>query len=280
MSSDIDFGLGLRPEHYEEIVASPGKVNWFEALSENYMVKGGMPLYWLDRIRRDYPMALHGVSLSIGTTAPLDTAYLDELKALADRVQPLWVSDHLCFTGLGGLNMHDLLPLPYTEEALDHVAERVMRVQDRLGRRLVLENVSSYVSYAASELTEWDFIAALAAKADCEILLDVNNVYVSAFNHEFDALALLRAMPAKRVRQFHLAGHSHMGTHIIDTHDHPIVPDVWQLYAEAVRLFPGVPTMIERDANIPSYAELLAELDQARAIAARVTAEAVQAAAE
>jgi uncharacterized protein (UPF0276 family) len=270
MSSDIDFGLGLRPEHYEEIAASPGKVSWFEALSENYMVKGGMPLYWLDRIRRDYPMALHGVSLSIGTTDPIDTAYLDELKALADRVQPMWVSDHLCFTGRGGLNMHDLLPLPYTEEALDHVAERVKRVQDHLGRRLVLENVSSYVTYAASELTEWDFIAALCQRADCDILLDVNNVYVSAFNHEFDAMAFLRAMPRARVRQFHLAGHAHKGSHIIDTHDHPIVPDVWELYAEAVKLFPGVPTMIERDADIPPYAELLAELDQARGIAARV----------
>ena len=270
MSSDADFGLGLRPEHYEEIAASPGKVGWFEALSENYMVKGGMPLYWLDRIRRDYPMALHGVSLSIGTTDPLDTAYLDELKALADRVQPMWVSDHLCFTGLGGLNMHDLLPLPYTEEALNHVTERVLRVQDHLGRRLVLENVSSYVTYAASEMTEWDFIAALCQRADCDILLDVNNVYVSAFNHEFDAMAFLRAMPRARVRQFHLAGHTHKGSHIIDTHDHPIVPDVWDLYAEAVKLFPGVPTMIERDADIPPYAELLAELDQARGIAARV----------
>ncbi len=154
-------------------------------------------------------MALHGVSLSIGTTDPLDKAYLDELKALADRVQPMWVSDHLCFTGLRGLNMHDLLPLPYTEEALDHVADRVMRVQDHLGRRLVLENVSSYVTYAASELTEWEFIAALSARADCEILLDVNNVYVSAFNHEFDAWTFLRAMPKDRVRQFHLAGHVH-----------------------------------------------------------------------
>src|SRR5438270_1604890 len=266
MSSDIDFGLGLRPEHYEEIAASPGKVSWFEALSENYMVKGGMPLYWLDRIRRDYPMALHGVSLSIGTTAPLDTAYLDELKALADRVQPMWVSDHLCFTGLDRLNMHDLLPLPSTEEALDHVAERVMRVQDHLGRRLVLENVSSYVTYAASELTEWEFIAALCKRADCEVLLDVNNVFVSAFNHEFDAMDFLRGIPRERVRQFHLAGHTNNGTHIVDTHDHPIVPGVWELYAEAVRLFPGTPTMIERDADIPPYAELLAELDVARAI--------------
>jgi uncharacterized protein len=267
-ANNIGFGLGLRPEHYEEIAANPGRVGWFEALSENYMVPGGRPMHWLDSIRRDYPMALHGVSLSIGSIDPLDDRYLADLKALADRVQPMWISDHLCFTGLRGTNMHDLLPLPYTEEALGHVAERVSRVQDRLGRRLVLENVSSYVTYAASELSEWDFIAELSRRADCEILLDVNNVYVSSFNHEFDALAFLRAMPRERVRQFHLAGHTHKGSHIIDTHDHPIVPDVWSLYAEAVKLFPGVPTMIERDADIPPYEELLAELDIARRIAA------------
>ncbi len=272
MSAAVDFGLGLRPEHYEEIVASPGRVSWFEALSENYMVAGGRPLYWLDRIRRDYPMALHGVSLSIGSVDPLDREYLDALKALADRVQPLWVSDHLCFTGLGGHNLHDLLPLPYTEEALDHVAARVAAVQDRLGRRLVLENVSSYVTYAASELSEWAFLAELARRADCEILLDINNVHVSAFNHGFDPMDFLRGLPAARVRQFHLAGHTDKGTHIIDTHDGPVVPDVWALYAEAVRLFPGVPTMIERDADIPPYADLLAELDEARRIAAAAKA--------
>nr|UXE45122.1 hypothetical protein Hi04_10k_c4321_00021 [uncultured bacterium] len=273
-TTDIGFGLGLRPEHYEEIAANPGRVSWFEALSENYMVPGGRPLYWLDTLRRDYPMALHGVSLSIGSVDPLDRDYLDALKALVERVEPLWVSDHLCFTGVRGLNMHDLLPLPYTEEALGHVAERVMAVQEHLGRRLVLENVSSYVTYAASELSEWEFLAELARRADCEILLDVNNVYVSAFNHEFDALAFLRAMPRERVRQFHLAGHTHKGSHIIDTHDHPIVPDVWALYEEALKLFPGVPTMIERDADIPPYADLLAELDIARGIAAGVTRQA------
>ena len=273
-ANDIGFGLGLRPEHYEEIAANPGRVGWFEALSENYMVPGGRPMHWLDRIRRDHPMALHGVSLSIGSIDPLDDGYLTDLKALADRVQPLWISDHLCFTGLRGTNMHDLLPLPYTEEALSHVAERVSRVQDRLGRRLVLENVSSYVTYAASELSEWDFIAELSRRADCEILLDVNNVYVSAFNHEFDARAFLRAMPRERVRQFHLAGHTHKGSHIIDTHDHPIVPDVWALYAEAVKLFPDVPTMIERDADIPPYEELLAELDVARRVGGEAQREA------
>jgi uncharacterized protein (UPF0276 family) len=270
---NVGFGLGLRHEHYEEILAAPGKVQWFEALSENYMIAGGLPLHWLDTFRRDYPMALHGVSLSIGSIDPLDEDYLKDLATLVDRVEPMWVSDHLCFTGLRGINLHDLLPLPYTEEALDHVAERVMRVQDRLRRRLVLENVSSYVTYAASELTEWEFIANLCQRADCEVLLDVNNVFVSAFNHEFDPKAFLRGIPRERVRQFHLAGHTNNGTHIVDTHDHPIVGGVWDLYAEAVRLFPGVPTMIERDANIPPYAELLAELEVARGIAERVARE-------
>jgi len=270
MSAAVDFGLGLRPEHYEEIVASPGRVSWFEALSENYMVPGGRPLDWLDRIRRDYPVALHGVSLSIGSVDPLDRAYLDDLKALAARVQPLWVSDHLCFTGLGGHNLHDLLPLPYTEEALTHVTERVMRVQDYLSDRIVLENVSSYVTYTSSQLTEWDFLAELAHRADCEILLDINNVYVSAFNHGFAPLTYLRSIPPTRVRQFHLAGHLNKGTHIIDTHDHPIIDAVWTLYAEAVRLFSGVPTMIERDDNIPPYLDLVAELNTAREIAVQV----------
>ncbi len=268
----VGFGLGLRHEHYEEILAAPGKVEWFEALSENYMIAGGQPLHWLDTFRRDYPMALHGVSLSIGSIDPLDEQYLTDLETLIARVEPMWVSDHLCFTGLRGINMHDLLPLPYTGEALDHVAERVMRVQDRLRRRLVLENVSSYVTYAASELTEWQFIAELCKRADCEVLLDVNNVFVSAFNHEFDPMDFLRGIPRERVRQFHLAGHTNNGTHIVDTHDHPIIGGVWDLYAEAVRLFPDTPTMIERDANIPPYAELLAGLDVAPGVAARAEA--------
>jgi uncharacterized protein (UPF0276 family) len=234
-AAEIDFGLGLRPEHYEEIAASPGRVSWFEALSENYMVPGGGPLHWLDRLRRDYPMALHGVSLSIGSIDPLDRTYLDDLKALVGRVQPLWVSDHLCFTGLRGQNMHDLLPLPYTEEALDHVAERVMAVQDHLGQRLVLENVSSYVTYRRSTMPEWDFLAEVARRADCLILLDVNNIYVSAFNHDFDPLTYLDAIPAERVQQIHLAGHEDNGSHIIDTHDHPVIDEVWRLYGEAIR---------------------------------------------
>jgi uncharacterized protein (UPF0276 family) len=264
---DMQFGLGLRHQHYLEIAEAPGQVDWFEALSENYMVAGGKPLVWLDRIRRDYPMALHGVSLSIGASDPLDLGYLAELKALAERVEPRVVSDHLCFTGHAGINLHDLLPLPYTEEALAHVASRVGQVQDRLGRRILLENVSSYVRYAQSQLSEWEFLAALAERADCDILLDVNNIYVSAFNHEFDPRAYIAAIPPARVKQIHLAGHSHMGTHIIDTHDHPVIDDVWSLYAEALRRFGPVPTMIERDDDIPPYADLVAELEQARRIA-------------
>ncbi|MBV9834979.1 MAG: DUF692 domain-containing protein [Alphaproteobacteria bacterium] len=265
--TDMQFGLGLRHQHYQEIADAPGRVDWFEALSENYMVAGGRPLVWLDRIRRDYPMALHGVSLSIGASDPLDLGYLAQLKALAARVEPRVVSDHLCFTGHAGINLHDLLPLPYTEEALAHVAARVGQVQDVLGRRILLENVSSYVRYADSQLSEWEFLAVLAERADCDILLDVNNIYVSAFNHEFDPHAYLAAIPPARVKQIHLAGHSHMGTHIIDTHDHPVIDDVWTLYAEALRRFGPVPTMIERDDDIPPYADLVAELDQARRIA-------------
>ncbi len=265
---DMQFGLGLRHQHYQEIADQPGQVDWFEALSENYMVAGGRPLVWLDRVRRDYPMALHGVSLSIGASDPLDLDYLAELKALAARVEPRVVSDHLCFTGHAGINLHDLLPLPYTEEALAHVAGRVRRVQDILGRRILLENVSSYVRYAESQLSEWDFLAALSERADCDILLDVNNIYVSAFNHEFDPRVYLAAIPPARVKQIHLAGHSHMGTHIIDTHDHPVVDDVWTLYGEALRRFGPVPTMIERDDDIPPYADLVAELDRARRVGA------------
>ena len=273
--STLGFGLGLRPEHYEEIAASPGRVDWFEALTENYMVPGGNALRWLDRIRSDYPVVLHGVSMSIGSIDPLNERYLDELAALAERIEPSWISDHLCFTCVDGINVHDLLPLPYTEEALSHVCARVAHVQDRLRRRLVLENVSSYVVFADSQLSEWEFIAELARRADCEILLDVNNVHVSAFNHGFDAIAYLRDLPPARIRQFHLAGHTHNGDHIIDTHDRPVAAEVWALYAEAVRLFPGVPTMIERDADIPPYAELLAELEIAR----RIAGETLQAAA-
>jgi uncharacterized protein (UPF0276 family) len=266
----LGFGLGLRTDHYETILESRPNIDWFEILSENYLVPGGKPLHFLDRVRADYPLVMHGVSLSIGSTDPLNHDYLRQLKALAARVEPAWISDHLCWTGVHGRNMHDLLPLPYTEEAVAHVAARVQQVQDVLGRRLLLENVSSYVTYKQSDMTEWEFLNAVVARADCQILLDVNNIYVSSFNHGFDPLDYLNAVPVERVQQFHLAGHRYLDTHIIDTHDEPVVDPVWDLYRAAVRRFGPVSTMIERDDNIPPLAELLDELDHARRIAAEV----------
>lgn len=260
------FGLGLRPDHYEAVLNERPRVDWFEILSENYLVGGGKPLHFLDRVRARYPLAMHGVSLSIGGTDPLDRDYLRALKALAARVEPLWISDHLCWTGVDRLTLHDLLPLPYTEEALAHVAARVREVQDRLGRQILLENVSSYVTYAHSTLTEPAFLAEVARRADCFILLDVNNVYVSAVNHGFDPVAYLDALPAARVRQLHLAGHERTDTRLIDTHDAPIAEPVWALYAHAVRRFGEVPVAIERDDRIPPLSELVAELDSARSI--------------
>jgi uncharacterized protein len=264
----LGFGLGLRTDHYEAIFTEPPRVDWFEAISENYMVGGGRPLRWLERVRERYPVVLHGVSLSIGSSDPLDSAYLIELKALAERIQPAWISDHLCWTGVAGRNMHDLLPLPHTEEAVRHVAGRVRQVQDFLGRRILLENVSTYADFTASALPEWEFLRAVTEEADCLLLLDVNNIYVNSQNHGFDPLDYLRAVPAQRVQQIHLAGHSRNGELLIDTHDHPVPEPVWALYAEALRRFGPVATMVERDDRIPPLAELVAELDHARAIAA------------
>jgi uncharacterized protein len=268
MPAVLGFGLGLRPIYYPDILEHRPPVDWFEILSENYMVPGGKPLAMLDRIRADYPIVMHGVSMSIASTAPLDFDYLAALKALADRVEPAWVSDHLCWTGVHGLNLHDLLPIPYTREALDHVVGRISRVQDYLGRRIAIENVSSYVTFAESEMDEWTFVEEVAERADCLLLFDVNNVFVSAFNHDFDPLAFIRGVKPERVVQMHLAGHSSCGMHKIDTHDEPVCDEVWALYAEACKRFPTVSTMIERDDNFPPFAELVAELDHARAIAA------------
>jgi uncharacterized protein (UPF0276 family) len=269
------FGLGLRPEHYpafRDQAAPRWGVDWLEIISENYMVPGGKPLAHLDAIRRDVPMVMHGVSLSIGGTDPLDPTYLRELKALANRVEPAWVSDHLCWTGVHGTQLHDLLPLPYTEASLRHVADRVQQVQDHLGRRLVLENVSSYIAWAADEMAECEFIADLLQRADCELLLDVNNVYVSAHNHGLDPIRYLHALPAPRIRQIHLAGHSRQGDWLIDTHDAPVCAEVWALYQYALSRFGPLPTMIERDDHIPPLPELVAELALARRKAAEVLA--------
>ncbi|HEU4406145.1 MAG TPA: DUF692 domain-containing protein [Polyangiaceae bacterium] len=229
------------------------EVGWFEALSENFMQTRGKPLEVLDRVAERYPVALHGVSMSIGSTDPLDWAYLAELKALRDRVGALWVSDHLCWTGVAGKNAHDLLPLPFDEETLGHVARRVRQVQDVLGAPLALENVSSYASFASSTMTEWQFLAALAEEADCALLLDVNNVYVSARNHGFDPLEFLRGLPLDRVAQFHVAGHDDCGTHVVDTHDGPVAPAVWALLREARRLGAEAPVLLEWDASIPPF---------------------------
>jgi hypothetical protein len=266
----LGFGLGLRPAHYETILTESPVVDWFEIISENYLIPGGRPLHYLDRIRERYPMVMHGVSLSIGAQDPLNREYLRQLRGLADRIEPAWISDHLCWTGAHGLNAHDLLPLPYTEEALKHVAARVGEVQDFLGRRILLENVSSYVSYPESEMSEWEFLREIAERADCLILLDINNIFVSSVNHEFDPHEYLNGIPAERVWQFHLAGHRNHGDYIIDTHDEPVIDPVWELYAAAVRRFGRVSTMIERDDNIPPLAELLAELGRARQIAVSV----------
>lgn len=262
----LGFGLGLRVDHYETILNDLPAVDWFEALTENYLVPGGKPLHNLMRIREHYPIVMHGVSLSIGSAQPLDRTYLDAVKDLAKRAEPAWISDHLCWTGVGGKNLHDLLPLPYTDEALKHVVARVRTVQDVLGRRILLENVSSYVGFRDSRLSEWDFLRTVAEEADCLILLDVNNIYVSSINHEFDPRDYLAAIPAERVQQMHLAGHQNHGDYLIDTHDHPVSDPVWALYADAVRRFGCVSTMIERDANIPPLGELLEELAAARRV--------------
>jgi uncharacterized protein (UPF0276 family) len=266
------FGLGLRPTHYaalaEHAAVPDRRVDWLEIISENYMGVGGRPRRHLLQLRAHYPMVMHGVSLSIGSTAPLDLDYLKALKALVREIEPAWISDHLCWTGIAGRNMHDLLPLPFTQEALDHVAGRVAAVQDELGQPILLENTSSYVTYVDSAMPEWDFIAELARRTGCGLLLDVNNVYVNSVNHGFDPTTFINAIPPALVRQIHLAGHEDHGTHIIDTHDHDVAPAVWQLYATAVQRFGPVPTMIERDDHIPPLPDLLAELDQARLVAA------------
>lgn len=272
MSANLPFlgyGLGLRTEHYNDILESKPNIDWFEALSENYMIPGGKPLHYLDRIRENYPVVMHGVSLSIGSTAEIDKEYLRELRKLADRIQPAWISDHLCWTGVHGQNMHDLLPLPYTEETANHVAERVGIVQDYLGRQILLENVSSYASYVDSTMTEWEFIQLVAEKADCLLLLDVNNIYVSSYNHQFDAKQFIDGIPKSRVQQIHLAGHHNHGDYIIDTHDAPVIDPVWDLYAHALSRFGAISTMIERDDKMPELAKLVQELQIARDIAAK-----------
>jgi uncharacterized protein (UPF0276 family) len=270
-------GVGLRPKHYPRILETPDPallgIDFFEALSENYMLPGGRPPRVLGQVRERFPLVLHGVSLNVGSADPLDTGYLAELATLVRRYEPAWVSDHLCWTGVGGHNVHDLLPLPYTEAVLAHVAQRVMRVQDRLGRRIALENVSSYFAYCADAMPEWEFLVRVAELTDCGILLDVNNVFVSAHNHGFDPERYLAAIPPERVFQVHLAGHSEEGSLLIDTHDHPVRSEVWALFETAVRWLGPVSTLIEWDDRIPEFETLAAEAARAREILARVARE-------
>jgi len=266
----LGHGVGLRPKHFPQLWDGTARVDWFEAISENYMAAGGRPRAALERARSMAPLVLHGVSLSIGSTDPLDLAYLRALGDLIGRVEPAWVSDHLCWSGVGGHYAHDLLPLPYTEEALDHVVRRVEAVQERVGRQILIENVSSYLTYTHSTLAEWEFLGAVAERADCGLLLDVNNVYVSATNHGFSADAYLAGLPADRVGQIHLAGHTDMGTYLFDTHDGPVIEPVWDLYRQALRRFGRVSTLVEWDDHIPELDVVCAEAERARAVEAEV----------
>jgi len=268
--SSIGHGIGLRTPHYPQVLDGTLRADWFEVIAENFMVRGGRPLAVLEAARALAPVVLHGVSLSLGGVDPLRASHLQALRALAERIEPAWVSDHLCWGTSAGHYAHDLLPLPFTEEAVAHVATRIARVQDALGRRILIENVSSYVAFAHATLDEWDFVAAVAERADCGILLDVNNVYVSARNHGFVPERYLDGLPAARIGQVHLAGHSDLGTHLLDTHDGPVAPAVWRLYRDAVARFGDVATLIEWDDHIPDASVLLAEAERARTIQTEV----------
>ncbi len=262
---DLGFGLGLRPEHYDHLTRYWPRVDWFEVISENFLDTGGRPQYFLDLVRERYPIVLHGVSLNIGSTDPLDMVYLRKLKALADRIGTPWMGDHVCWTGVGGVNGHDLYPIPYNDETLAYLVERVRAVQEVLERPLVLENPSTYATFAASTMHEADFICRLAESADAALLLDVNNVHVSCKNHDLDPLDYLSRIPLDRVVQVHVAGHSDYGDYCIDTHDHVVIDPVWALYAEVQRRAGPIATLLEWDGKIPELPVALAELAKCRA---------------
>ncbi len=264
----LGFGLGLRSCHFHHLLRHPARVDWFEIISENFMDDHGFARHVLGALARSHPIVMHGVSLSIGSSDPLDMDYLAGLRALAAWVEPAWISDHLCWTGVAGYNTHDLMPLPLTEEALDHVAERVLRVEDFLGRPLVLENPSTYVEYVASTIPEWEFLAALSERTGCGLLLDVNNVFVSSFNHGFDPERYIEGLPPDRIVQIHIAGPTSFDRYLVDTHDHPVPTQVFRLYRLAQERTGGVSTLLEWDAAIPAYPDLVAELDKARAVLA------------
>lgn len=264
-------GIGLRSCHYTTILENRPDVPWFEVLADNYMVEGGPALSYLDAICEYYSVVLHGVGLSLGSTDELSESYLKRLKKLIDRVNPAWVSDHLCWTAVQGKHLHDLLPLPYNEEAIAHVAGRINRVQDYLGRQILIENVSSYLEYKQNEMTEWDFLNAVAERADCHILLDINNVYVSSANHGFDPSLYIQNINPKRVKQFHLAGYADKGRYLLDSHGELIHQPVWDLYQKALERFGAVPTLIEWDDNVPEFSVLQGEAEKAQALMNRLT---------
>lgn len=261
---DLGFGIGLRSVHFEHILKNNPTIDWFEVLSENYMDTGGRPLHILDQVAERYPVVLHGVSLNVGSTDPIDFDFLRKLKALAKRVNARWVSDHLCWTGVTGKNTHDLLPMPYTDQALRHTIQRVREIQDFMERPIALENASTYLEFSTSKWPESEFISALAEEADCGILLDVNNVYVSSFNHGFDPKKYIDRIPKDRLVQMHLAGHTNKGTHILDTHSDYVIDKVWDLYRYAHRQLGGASTLLEWDANIPAFDVVHGEALKAR----------------
>ncbi len=259
-------GVGLRTPHYAHIEQQKPSIPWFEALVDNYLGKGGAPLRHLESVRQDYPLTFHGVGMSLGSTDPLNMAYLGRLKDLVERFQPAYVSDHLCWVSFEGQYAHELLPLPYVESAVNHVAERIQRVQEFLGRSILIENVSSYLTYKASQMEEWEFLNLVVEKAGCEVLLDINNIYVSAHNHGFDPEAYLLAVPVHKVRQFHLAGYEDQGTHLLDSHAESVHAPVWDLYEKALTHLGPLPTLIEWDNNIPEFHVLYAEATKAQAL--------------
>jgi uncharacterized protein (UPF0276 family) len=261
---NLGLGVGLRTVHFGHVLDRKPAVDWFEIVTENFLDTGGRPAWVLDQVAARYPVVLHGVSMSVGSTDPIDRAYLAKVKALAARVRAVWVSDHVCWTGVAGRNLHDLLPMPYTEEALRHMVRRIRRIQDILERPLILENPSSYVEFASSSMPEWEFIARMAEEADCGLLLDVNNVYVSSFNHGFDPEAYVRAIPPGRVAYVHVAGHTNHGTHLLDTHVGPVIDPVWKLYGLAQRLSGGRSTLLEWDEEIPAFPIVHREVLKAR----------------
>jgi uncharacterized protein (UPF0276 family) len=266
----LGFGVGLRTVHFAHVLGKKPKVDWFEIVSENFMDTGGRPMWVLDQVAERYPIVMHGVSMSIGSVDPIDREYLRKLSDLAKRVDARWVSDHLCWCGVAGRNLHDLLPLPYSEECLAHCVERVKQVQEILERPLVLENPSSYVEFRSSSMTEWEFLARLAEEADCGLLLDVNNVYVSSFNHSFDPFEYVEGIPAERVAYYHLAGHTNKGTHIVDTHSDHAIEAVWKLYERACEISGGRSTLYEWDEDIPSFPVVHAEVLKAKKRAEKV----------